>query len=81
MLSYSRYSIILAEFGIVIIFTVFAKYLPNSNWMTKLLAGTAGGAGIFLCYAHTPTLTDRIIPGQRVCGTRRTSAPTVSLHL
>jgi hypothetical protein len=42
---------------------VAVKYLSRDNWMASIVAGTAGGAGIFLCYALAYILTDRLIAG------------------
>ena len=42
---------ILGEFGIAILLAILAKRLRQGNWTTALLAGVAGGVGIFVCYA------------------------------
>lgn len=60
MLSFTPYYIILGEFGIAIILALLAKRLTNGSWATSLLAGIAGGIGIFLCYAIAFTVTDGI---------------------
>ena len=51
MMSYTPYYIILGEIGIAILLASLAKQVSRSNWTTALLAGTAGGVGIFACYA------------------------------
>jgi hypothetical protein len=63
MLSYTPYYIILGEFGIVVLLAILAKQVSQGNWTTALLAGIAGGAGIFVCYAIAYGLTDGIIHG------------------
>jgi hypothetical protein len=62
MLSHTPYYIILGEFGIVILLTLLAKRVSQGTRTTALLAGLAGGAGIFLCYALAYGLTDGLIP-------------------
>lgn len=62
MLSYTPYYIILGEFGIAVLLAVLAKRLAQGTWMTALLAGIAGGVGIFICYAVGYGLTDGLIP-------------------
>lgn len=62
MLSYTPYYIILGEFGIVILLAVLAQRVSRGTWTTALLAGLAGGAGIFLCYAIAYGLTDGLLP-------------------
>jgi hypothetical protein len=61
MLSYTPYYIILGEFGIAILLTILAKRITRGTWTTALLTGTAGGLGIFICYALAYALTDRAI--------------------
>ena len=63
MFSSTPYYIILGEFGVAILLAVLTKLLTRSHWLTAAVAGTVGGAGIFLCYALAYMLTDRIIPG------------------
>ncbi len=62
MISGTPYYIILGEFGIAILLAILAKQLTRGNWTISLLAGTAGGAGIFVCYAIAYGITDGIIP-------------------
>lgn len=62
MLSYTPYYIILGEFGIAILLAVLAKSITRGTWFTALLAGAAGGEGIFLCYALAYRLTDGVVP-------------------
>jgi len=51
MISHTSYYIILGEFGIAILLAVLAKRPLEGNWTTALLAGAAGGVGVFICYA------------------------------
>lgn len=62
MLSYTPYYIILGEFGIAIMLAILAKRLTTSTWAGSLFTGTAGGIGIFLCYALAYGITDGVIP-------------------
>ncbi|MGH7259487.1 MAG: DUF6989 domain-containing protein [Nitrospiraceae bacterium] len=62
MLSSTPYYIILGEFGIAILLAILAKQLTRDNWTTALLAGVAGGVGIFVCYAIAYGITDGLIP-------------------
>ena len=62
MISYTPYYIILGEFGIAILLAVLAKRVIGGNWTTALLAGIAGGAGIFICYALAYGITDGLVP-------------------
>jgi hypothetical protein len=64
MLSYTPYYITLGEFGIVILLAVLAKRVSQGTWTASLLAGLAGGFGIFLCYAIAYGLTDGLIPSK-----------------
>ena len=57
MISYTPYYIILGEFGIAILLAVLSKHVIRGNWTTALLAGIAGGAGIFICYALAYRIT------------------------
>ena len=61
MLSHTPYYIILGEFGIAILLAMLAKQLRRGNWTTALMAGTAGGVGIFVCYASAYGITDSAI--------------------
>jgi len=47
----------LGEFGIAILLTLLAKKMPRGTWTTALWAGTAGGVGIFICYAIANGIT------------------------
>ena len=58
MVSCTPYYIVLGEFGIAILLAVLAKRLRRGGWSAVLLAGMAGGAGIFLCYALAFGVTD-----------------------
>ena len=62
MLSYTPYYIILGEFGIAIMLAILAKRLTPSTWAGALHTGTAGGIGIFLCYALAYGITDGVVP-------------------
>jgi hypothetical protein len=58
MLSYTPYFIILGEFGIAITLTLLARHVAEGGWRNAILAGLAGGAGIFVCYAVAYGITD-----------------------
>jgi hypothetical protein len=58
MLSYTPYFIILGEFGIAITLTLLARHVAEGGWRNAVLAGLAGGAGIFVCYAVAYGITD-----------------------
>ena len=58
MLSYTPYYIILGELGIAILLAVLAKRIPEGTWTSSILAGLAGGVGIFVCYAVAYGITD-----------------------
>ena len=60
MISNTPYYIILGEFGIAVAFALLAKPLRRGSWTAALLLGSAGGAGIFLCYALAYGVTDGI---------------------
>lgn len=62
MLSYTPYYIILGEFGIAILLAILAKRVYEGSWTSSILAGLAGGVGIFLCYALAYGLTDGLLP-------------------
>jgi hypothetical protein len=51
MLSYTPYYIIVGEFGIAITFALLARSVISGDWKQAILAGFAGGAAIFVCYA------------------------------
>ena len=61
MLSYTPYYIILGEFGIAIILALLARRVASSDWKDAVLAGIAGGVGIFVCYALAYGITDGLI--------------------
>ena len=69
MMFYAPYYIILGELGISILLTSLAKQVPCGNWTTALLAGTAGGVGILVCYAIAYGITDGLIPPGMVSDT------------
>ena len=58
MLSYTPYYIILGEFGIAILLALLARRVVNGQWWDAVLAGLAGGVGIFACYALAYGITD-----------------------
>jgi hypothetical protein len=62
MLSNTPYYIILGEFGIAVLLAILAKRVIHRTWVAAVVAGLAGGLGIFLCYAFAYTLIDGIIP-------------------
>jgi hypothetical protein len=61
MLSYTPYYIILGEFGIAIVLGLLAKRVSNGTWTSSILAGLAGGAAIFACYAAAYAITEGLI--------------------
>lgn len=61
MLSFTPYYIILGEFGIAIILALLARHVANGEWKDAVLAGIAGGVGIFVCYAVAYGITDGLI--------------------
>lgn len=60
-ISFTPWYIILGEFGIAVGFTLLARRLRRDSWGAAILAGTAGGASIFVCYAAAFLITDRLI--------------------
>jgi hypothetical protein len=61
MISYAPWYIILGEFGIAIAFACLAGALRRGLWRAAVVAGIAGGASIFVCYAAAFLITDRLI--------------------
>lgn len=61
MISYTPWYIILGEFGIAMAFAVLARRLRRGSWPVAIVAGIAGGAAIFVCYAAAFLITDRLI--------------------
>ena len=61
MISFTPWYIILGEFGIAIIFACLARTLRRGLWRVAVVAGIAGGASIFVCYAMAFLITDRLI--------------------
>jgi hypothetical protein len=61
MISYTPWYIILAEFGIAMAFALLARILRGDSWRLAVVAGVAGGASIFVCYAAAFLITDRLI--------------------
>jgi len=61
MISYIPWYIIVGEFGIAQVFALLARILRRGLWRVAVVAGIAGGASIFVCYAAAFLLTDRLI--------------------
>ena len=61
MISFTPWYIILAEFGIAVVFALLARILRRYSWRLAVLAGVAAGASIFVCYALAFLITDRLI--------------------
>jgi len=59
MISFTPWYIILGEFGIAVAFALLARTLRRGSWRVAILAGVAGGALIFVCYAAAFLVTDR----------------------
>src|SRR5436305_6229154 len=60
MLSFTPWYIILGEFGIAVAFALLAATLRRGSWRVDVVAGVAGGAWIFICYATAFLITDRL---------------------
>jgi hypothetical protein len=60
-ISFTPWYIILGEFGIAIAFALLARSLRRGSWRVATVAGVAGGAAIFVCYAAAFLITDRLI--------------------
>ena len=61
MISYPPWYIIVGEFGIALVFALLARTLQRDSWRFAVVAGVAGGASIFVCYAAAFLVTDRLI--------------------
>src|SRR5512132_3233213 len=61
MISYTPWYIIVGEFGIALVFALLARTLRRDSWRVAVVAGIAGGASIFVCYAAAFLITDRLI--------------------
>jgi hypothetical protein len=61
MISFTPWYIILGEFGIAVAFALLARSLRRGSWHIAFIAGIAGGASIFVCYAAAFLMTDRLI--------------------
>ena len=61
MISYTPWYIIVGEFGIALVFASLARTLRRDSWGVAVVAGVAGGASIFVCYALAFLITDRLI--------------------
>ena len=60
-ISYTPWYIIVGEFGIALVFALLARTLRRDSWGVAVVAGVAGGASIFVCYAAAFLITDRLI--------------------
>jgi hypothetical protein len=60
MISYTPWYIIVGEFGIAFVFALLARPLRRDSWHVAIVAGIAGGASIFVCYAAAFLITDRL---------------------
>ena len=60
MISYTPWYIILAEFGIAVVFALLERILWRDSWRVALVAGIVGGASIFVCYVAAFLITDRL---------------------
>ena len=60
MISYTPWYIIVGEFGIALVFALLARTLRRDSWRVAVVAGVAGGASIFVCYAAAFLITDRL---------------------
>src|SRR6478609_8861454 len=61
MISYKPWYIIVGEFGIALVFALLSRILRRDSWRVAVVAGVAGGASIFVCYAVAFLITDRLI--------------------
>src|SRR6476661_10004020 len=61
MISYTPWYIIVGEFVIALVFALLARTLRRNSWRVAVVAGVAGGASIFVCYAAAFLITDRLI--------------------
>ncbi len=61
MISYTPLYIILGEFGIAVAFALLARTVRRDSWRVAIVAGFAGGASIFVCYAAAFLITDQLI--------------------
>src|SRR5256886_12417983 len=61
MISFTPWYIIVGEFGIALVFALLARTLRRDSWRVAVVAGTAGGVSIFVCYVAAFLITDRLI--------------------
>jgi hypothetical protein len=61
MISFTPWYIIPGEFGIALVFALLAGIVRHGSWRVAVVAGVAGGASIFVCYAAAFLITDRLI--------------------
>jgi hypothetical protein len=59
MISFTPWYIIVGEFGIALSLAMLARTLPRGSWRAAVIAGSAGGVSIFVCYACAFFITDR----------------------
>ena len=52
---------LVGEFGIALVFALLARTVWRNSWRVAVIAGIAGGASIFVCYAAAFLITDRLI--------------------
>jgi hypothetical protein len=60
MLSYTPWYIIVAEFGIAIVFTLLAPLLRRCGTLKAIGLGLAAATGIFVCYAFAFAVIQRL---------------------
>jgi hypothetical protein len=60
MISYTPWYIIVGEFGIALVVALLGRTLRRDSWWVAVVAGVAGGASIFVCYAAAFLITDSI---------------------
>src|ERR1041385_4007630 len=60
MISCTPWYIIMGECGIALMFAVLARTLRRNSWRIAIVAGVAGGASIFVCYAMAFFLINRL---------------------
>ena len=61
MISFTPWYIILGEFAIAVVFALLSRTLRRGSWAVAIVSGVAGGASIFVCYAVSFLITDRLI--------------------
>src|SRR5438034_1168221 len=61
MISHTPWYIMVGEFGIALVFAWLARTLRRDSWRVGVVAGTAGGGSICVCYAAAVLITDGVI--------------------